>query len=106
MVNKVVVRRRRQKSDGRIRRMSMSARGCGCAGRFSDESGKARRGDCLTFQQVQKYERGANPSAPAGSRPEQGARRPGSFFFEEMAPAEQRSPGLADRGSLRRRIRC
>src|SRR6266404_1584123 len=51
----------------------------------------------LTFQQVQKYERGAN--RVGASRLYDLSRVldvPVSFFFEEMAPAEQRSSGLAE----------
>ena len=99
MVNKGVgVRRRRQKSDGpnptdvhvgsrvRLRRTLL--------GMSQEKLGEAIG---LTFQQVQKYERGAN--RVGASRLYDLSRVldvPVSFFFEEMAPVEQRASGLAD----------
>lgn len=103
MVNKVVVgRRRRQKSDKpnptdvhvgsrvRLRRTLL--------GMSQEKLGEAIG---LTFQQVQKYERGAN--RVGASRLYDLSRVldvPVSFFFEEMAPgvaATERHPqGLAD----------
>jgi transcriptional regulator with XRE-family HTH domain len=99
MVNKgVVIRRRRQKSDGpnptdihvgsrvRLRRTLL--------GMSQEKLGEAIG---LTFQQVQKYERGAN--RVGASRLYDLSRVldvPVSFFFEEMVPVEQRSSGLAE----------
>ncbi len=99
MVNKgVVVRRRRQKSDGpnptdihvgsrvRLRRTLL--------GMSQEKLGEAIG---LTFQQVQKYERGAN--RVGASRLYDLSRVldvPVSFFFEEMAPSDPRASGLAE----------
>src|SRR5882762_8525140 len=102
MVNKgvVVVRRRRQKSDGpnptdvhvgsrvRLRRTLL--------GMSQEKLGEAIG---LTFQQVQKYERGAN--RVGASRLYDLSRVldvPVSFFFDDIAPGEDvavRPGGLA-----------
>ena len=103
MVNKGVVRRRRQKSDKpnptdvhvgsrvRLRRTLL--------GMSQEKLGEAIG---LTFQQVQKYERGAN--RVGASRLFDLSRVldvPVSYFFEEMAPAGEARPAPGGEGADR-----
>jgi hypothetical protein len=48
--------------------------------------------DRFNFQQVQKYERGANRPAPAAARSEPRSDVPVSFFFDDMDPV--RAPAI------------